>query len=50
MEVENIRWVGVATSNYDAKVEFVKSVMGLPVTLDNESAVEFTTAEDERFS
>src|SRR3954447_23405259 len=49
MEVRNIRWVGVATSNYDAMVEFVRSVMGLPVNFDDKSTVEFRTTEGDAF-
>ena len=49
MEVKNIRWVGVATSNYDAMVEFVKSVMGLRVNFDDEFTVEFKTTEGDGF-
>src|SRR3954462_15019548 len=49
MEVKNIRWVGVATSNYDAMVEFVGSVMGLPVNFDDGLTVEFKTTEDDEF-
>src|SRR3954466_4280787 len=49
MEVKSIRWVGVATSNYDAMVEFVKSVMGLPASFDDTFTVEFETTEGDAF-
>ena len=49
MEVRNIRWVGVATSDYGAMVKFVKSVMGLPVNFEDEKTIEFTTAEGDQF-
>ena len=45
MEVKNVRWVGVRTSNYDAMVSMLKDVMGLGINFEDAATIEFSTSE-----
>ena len=45
MEVRNIRWVGVPTENYAAMRALLEQVMGLRLSFEEPTTVEFTTTE-----
>jgi len=45
MEVRNIRWVGIPTENYAAMRALLEQVMGLRLSFEEPTTVEFTTTE-----
>jgi catechol 2,3-dioxygenase-like lactoylglutathione lyase family enzyme len=45
MEVRNIRWVGIPTTNYEAMLVFLRDTMGLRVNFQEPTTAEFSTAE-----
>jgi catechol 2,3-dioxygenase-like lactoylglutathione lyase family enzyme len=47
VEVRNMRWVGIPTTNYDAMLSFLRDTMGLRLSFDEPTA-EFSTAEGDQ--
>jgi catechol 2,3-dioxygenase-like lactoylglutathione lyase family enzyme len=45
MEVRNIRWVGVPTRNFAAMRSLLEQVMGLQISFEEPTTVEFRTTE-----
>jgi catechol 2,3-dioxygenase-like lactoylglutathione lyase family enzyme len=45
MQVRNVRWIGVATENYEEMRELLAGVMGLRPNFDDPTTVEFVTRE-----
>ncbi|MER7249186.1 VOC family protein [Kribbella sp. NPDC000426] len=45
MKVLNVRWIGVATRNYQAMYDFLHGVLGLEPVFAAETTAEFATAE-----
>jgi catechol 2,3-dioxygenase-like lactoylglutathione lyase family enzyme len=45
VKVLNVRWVGVATREYEAMFDFLHRVLGLEVAFAEETTAEFATAE-----
>jgi catechol 2,3-dioxygenase-like lactoylglutathione lyase family enzyme len=48
MEVRNLRWVGVPTTNYETMVGFLRDVLGLRVNFEEPATVEFSTSEGDQ--
>jgi catechol 2,3-dioxygenase-like lactoylglutathione lyase family enzyme len=46
--VRNIRWVGVATTNYEPMLVFLRDVMGLRVNLEEPTTAELSTRDDDQ--
>jgi catechol 2,3-dioxygenase-like lactoylglutathione lyase family enzyme len=49
MRVRNIRWVGTATPNYDAMTAFVRQVLGLRLSFEEQTTAEFLTSDGDTF-
>jgi hypothetical protein len=45
MEVRNLRWVGIPTRQYDAMVSFLRDIMRLEISFQDQTTVEFKTIE-----
>ncbi|MFI5392278.1 MAG: VOC family protein [Myxococcota bacterium] len=45
MNVRNVRWVGVATPRYPEMTKLFREVMGLRVSFEEPTTVEFSTSE-----
>jgi catechol 2,3-dioxygenase-like lactoylglutathione lyase family enzyme len=45
MEVRNVRWIGTATRNYPAMIQFVREVLSLRVNFEEASTTEFVTVD-----
>jgi len=48
VEVRNIRWIGVPTTNYDAMLVFVRDTMGLRLNFQEATTAEFGTVEGDQ--
>jgi catechol 2,3-dioxygenase-like lactoylglutathione lyase family enzyme len=48
MEVRNLRWVGVQTTQYQAMVSFLRDVLGLRVNFEEPTTIEFSTSEGDQ--
>ena len=48
MNVRSIRWVGIATDEYDAMAEFFRDVLGLRATFEEPTTIELETSEGDR--
>jgi catechol 2,3-dioxygenase-like lactoylglutathione lyase family enzyme len=49
VRVLNIRWVGVATDEYEAMRRFAEDVLGLRVGFEEPATVEYVTADGDTF-
>ena len=45
MNVRNVRWVGIATDEYEAMVGFFRDVLGLQTNFEEPTTIEFETSE-----
>ena len=45
MNVRNVRWVGIATHEYEAMVGFFRDVLGLQTNFEEPTTIEFETSE-----
>jgi catechol 2,3-dioxygenase-like lactoylglutathione lyase family enzyme len=48
VEVRNIRWIGIPTTNYDAMLVFLRDTLGLRPCFEEPSTAEFSTTEGDR--
>jgi catechol 2,3-dioxygenase-like lactoylglutathione lyase family enzyme len=48
VEVRNIRWVGVPTTNYEAMLVFLRDTMGLRLSFQEATTTEFSTMEGDQ--
>jgi len=48
VNVRSIRWVGIATDEYDAMAEFFRDVLGLRATFEEPTTIELETSEGDR--
>jgi catechol 2,3-dioxygenase-like lactoylglutathione lyase family enzyme len=48
MKLLGIRWVGVRADSYDEMVGFLRDVLGLPVTFEDDATAELSLANDDR--
>jgi hypothetical protein len=45
MDVKNLRWVGVQTSNHEAMLSLLRDVLGLRVNFEEPTSIEFSTSD-----
>jgi catechol 2,3-dioxygenase-like lactoylglutathione lyase family enzyme len=48
MQVRNIRWVGIPTTNYEAMVTFLRETMGLRVSFQEATTAELSTQDGDQ--
>jgi catechol 2,3-dioxygenase-like lactoylglutathione lyase family enzyme len=48
MKVLGIRWVGVRADSYDEMVGFLRDILGLQVSFEEDATAEFRLANDDR--